>query len=323
MNYERIYSEFIADRLTKQPVKPTYFEKHHIKPRSLGGGDEKSNIIRLTPEDHFFAHLLLAKIHGGTLWSPVALMVGGKRHYYKPTQSRREHGWAKRALSRSLKRDGSHQFDDTKYKLVNQDGSVWEGVQYDMPSQIGISKTMANMVIKGRVSSASGWHLYGVTPKDISGKAHPMYRDDVHFFLHRDGRSFTGTQFEFATQCGVSKTGACNLVNMKSREAKGWRLTANKDAQAFISRLTKKQTAILEKTNMVADLRSAGLLNSSDKNVYEWRDVETGVLFSATKTEVNRRYGTRPAELATLFSGRQKKTKGVSLVKQETVYQSA
>lgn len=86
MNYERIYSEFIADRLTKQPVKPTYFEKHHIVPRSLGGGDEKSNIIRLTPEDHLFAHLLLAKVYGGGMWHAVNAMlmqshkraVGGK-----------------------------------------------------------------------------------------------------------------------------------------------------------------------------------------------------------------------------------------------------
>ena len=75
MNYERIYSEFIADRLTKQPVKPTYFEKHHIVPRSLGGGNEKSNIIRLVPEDHLFAHLMLAKVHGGGMWHAVNAML--------------------------------------------------------------------------------------------------------------------------------------------------------------------------------------------------------------------------------------------------------
>ena len=75
MNYARIYSEFIADRLTKQPVKPTYFERHHILPRCLGGGNEKSNIIRLMPEDHLFAHILLARIHGGSLWHAVAAMT--------------------------------------------------------------------------------------------------------------------------------------------------------------------------------------------------------------------------------------------------------
>jgi len=75
MDYERIYSEFIADRLTKQPAKPAYFEKHHIVPRSLGGGDEKSNIIRLSMEDHIHAHILLGKIHGGKMWGAALLML--------------------------------------------------------------------------------------------------------------------------------------------------------------------------------------------------------------------------------------------------------
>lgn len=75
MNYARIYSEFIADRLTKQPVKPDYFEKHHILPRSLGGGDEPENIVCLTMEDHIHAHILLAKIHGGRLWAALFFMA--------------------------------------------------------------------------------------------------------------------------------------------------------------------------------------------------------------------------------------------------------
>lgn len=30
MDYARIYREFIADRLQKQPESPEYFERHHI-----------------------------------------------------------------------------------------------------------------------------------------------------------------------------------------------------------------------------------------------------------------------------------------------------
>lgn len=75
MDYARIYAEFIADRLAKQPEKPAYFEVHHIKPRSLGGGDEPENLIRLTPEDHYFAHLLLAKSNGGAMWYALQAML--------------------------------------------------------------------------------------------------------------------------------------------------------------------------------------------------------------------------------------------------------
>lgn len=83
MNYERIYSAFILDRRAKEnTLCGQYTEKHHILPRALGGGDEPENIIRLTPEDHFFAHLLLAKIHGGKMWYGLMAMCAdryGKR----------------------------------------------------------------------------------------------------------------------------------------------------------------------------------------------------------------------------------------------------
>lgn len=77
MNYQRIYAAFIADRRTKEAALSAsglYVEKHHVLPRALGGGDEPVNIIRLTPEDHFFAHLLLAKIHGGAMWYGLMAM---------------------------------------------------------------------------------------------------------------------------------------------------------------------------------------------------------------------------------------------------------
>lgn len=72
MNYARIYAEFISDRLTKQPVKPAYFERHHILPRSMGGDNSSENIIRLTAEDHIFAHLFLARWHDSkSMWAAV------------------------------------------------------------------------------------------------------------------------------------------------------------------------------------------------------------------------------------------------------------
>jgi hypothetical protein len=38
-----------------------YYEKHHIIPRSLGGSNDKNNLILLTAKEHFLAHFLLYK----------------------------------------------------------------------------------------------------------------------------------------------------------------------------------------------------------------------------------------------------------------------
>jgi hypothetical protein len=77
MNYQKIYDQFIQDRIGKQvsAIANGYIEEHHIVPRSLGGTDKKSNLVALTAEDHLFAHALLAKIHGGKLWIAFFLML--------------------------------------------------------------------------------------------------------------------------------------------------------------------------------------------------------------------------------------------------------
>lgn len=41
------------------------FERHHIIPKSLGGTNDKSNIVVLTPREHCLAHMLLAKMYTG------------------------------------------------------------------------------------------------------------------------------------------------------------------------------------------------------------------------------------------------------------------
>lgn len=58
--YTKIYFQIIE----KAKVSPYigYTEKHHIIPRSLGGSDDKSNLVKLTARQHYICHLLLTKM---------------------------------------------------------------------------------------------------------------------------------------------------------------------------------------------------------------------------------------------------------------------
>ena len=78
MNYQKIYQDFIASRRAREADIVGYSEKHHIVPKALGGGNEKANLIRLIPEDHIHAHILLARIHGGALWAAAHFMLKGR-----------------------------------------------------------------------------------------------------------------------------------------------------------------------------------------------------------------------------------------------------
>ena len=76
MNYGKIYLSLI-EKARNQANKAGYTEVHHIVPKSFGGSNADENLVALTGKEHFLAHLLLAKIHGGGMWAAVAIM---KKH---------------------------------------------------------------------------------------------------------------------------------------------------------------------------------------------------------------------------------------------------
>jgi len=50
-------------------------ERHHIIPKSLGGSNDKNNLVELTAREHCLVHLLLAKIHKGKMWNAALIMT--------------------------------------------------------------------------------------------------------------------------------------------------------------------------------------------------------------------------------------------------------
>lgn len=72
MNYKAHYESLIARRQKDAPSG--YKELHHVTPKALGGTDCTSNLVYLTAREHFVAHLLLAQIHGGAMWTAAAFM---------------------------------------------------------------------------------------------------------------------------------------------------------------------------------------------------------------------------------------------------------
>lgn len=88
MKYKKIYDEIIKNRLDN-PVLNDYTECHHIIPKSLGGSDDKSNLVNLLAREHFMCHLLLTKIYeeGSNEW--VKMVKAFMRMYsFTPYQNR-------------------------------------------------------------------------------------------------------------------------------------------------------------------------------------------------------------------------------------------
>lgn len=58
--YTRVYFGIIERAKTRE--LDSYFESHHIIPKSLGGTNDKRNLVNLTAREHFICHLLLTKM---------------------------------------------------------------------------------------------------------------------------------------------------------------------------------------------------------------------------------------------------------------------
>lgn len=63
MNYSLIYDNLVARARGRKRAKLVQYERHHIKPRCMGGNDHRGNLIYLTLREHFIAHMLLCKIY--------------------------------------------------------------------------------------------------------------------------------------------------------------------------------------------------------------------------------------------------------------------
>ena len=109
MNYSRIYESLI--RRGKERIPQGYVERHHIIPKCLGGSDDNENLVALTPEEHFLAHVLLVKIHPAQtgLILAVQKMCRGKQR-----KRNKMYGWLKRRFSEEMRRrqtgSGNSQF---------------------------------------------------------------------------------------------------------------------------------------------------------------------------------------------------------------------
>lgn len=89
MNYQKIYDSIIINaqlknrkRMNRKNSDFIYYELHHIIPKSMGGSNDKTNLVFLTAKEHYLSHLLLWKIHKNwqmTLAAFIQQNINGKR----------------------------------------------------------------------------------------------------------------------------------------------------------------------------------------------------------------------------------------------------
>jgi len=101
MNYTKHYNLLIQKAQTRQ--LEGYVERHHIVPRCIGGTDDKSNLVELTPEEHYVAHQLLVKMYpdnDSLVYAANKMTVSSK----KVKRTNKRYGWLKRKYLKVCKK---------------------------------------------------------------------------------------------------------------------------------------------------------------------------------------------------------------------------
>ena len=75
--YSKLY--YRINSKAKQRIPEGYTELHHIIPQSMGGSNDKENLVELTAREHFICHWLLIKMTKGEDRSKMLYALNGMK----------------------------------------------------------------------------------------------------------------------------------------------------------------------------------------------------------------------------------------------------
>lgn len=154
-----------------------YGERHHIVPRCIGGTNEPSNFVLLTPEEHYVAHQLLVKMHPGNrslLWAASAMTGKSAK---QASRNNKLYGWLRRRLAEDSSRrwKGRVFSEETRAKM----SAARKGIKRGPFSEEHKAKIAA--AHKGKVKSPE--HIAKIAASKTGKKRGP------HSELHRQRQS--------------------------------------------------------------------------------------------------------------------------------------
>jgi hypothetical protein len=223
MDYLKVYRAIVERGQVRKPIDGEYYERHHIIPRCMGGGDEKDNLTTLTAREHFIAHWLLARIypnHSGISYSFWGMCnqkgYNGKREYKvssRAYQEAREISSANGSIKQSevwsdeerrkLKSEQMKEYlsrEDVKLMRSEKMKKYWEGIPSEnrkRPPEVVEKIANSNRGKKGRIpwnkgtgkekipGRGSGWSK-GIKKGPMSDEQKEKLRKSVTGFRHSE-----------------------------------------------------------------------------------------------------------------------------------------
>jgi hypothetical protein len=218
MDYKRIYEELIEHRKMMPKLEGVYYERHHIVPRCMGGGDEEENLIWLTGEDHYMAHLLLAKAYNTkSLWYGVVAMEMPVQGVQKVKHRRMIATARRKAAEASTK-------NEARTWVRVEDGKEFYRTRTEMRDEFGLSLHTTALLVLGYHKTSRGFYLKGT---DLTKKGSDQ--NEYEFRNVKTGEVVKCTRQTVMDMWGLTIHDVWNLVKGVSKFAKGVCLASTPD----------------------------------------------------------------------------------------------
>lgn len=155
MKYKKWYDDLMRTRQLRKKEDGQLYEKHHIIPRSLGGTNDQSNLVYLTPREHFLAHWLLIKFTFDN--DKKKMLYALHRMTHKGYTYRIVSGW-QYEIARKASSDAMKGNDKWKFRKKKSHGPHSEQTKAKMRGPRGPQK---NPNPNRRNQNGANNHMYG------------------------------------------------------------------------------------------------------------------------------------------------------------------
>ncbi len=218
MNYIKIYKSII--KKAKKERHLDVFEIHHVVPRSWGGTDHPHNLVKLTPREHFLAHLLITKQFPKCIKMKRAFNL----MYFKVASNSRKYDWSKRIYTYNISKLELQQVIESNpgisrakiSKIFGCDVSVINDrlntydIQY---SKINIDKCRNFISENPQLTFHDIGRVFGVSSSTIS-RYNKRYNLGLPIYEQKNNDNFSSEHIESLIEEGLNNTEISNRLNI-------------------------------------------------------------------------------------------------------------
>jgi hypothetical protein len=179
--YTRYYNRIVSQARADVNNRVTgYYEHHHIIPRSMGGPNTKSNVVKLTAREHFICHLLLTKMTDDRGMKLALIKMTAGKHGYQERYicSSRLYDYARRLASEANSGANNGMYGRNIHQGRPEIG---QKIAKSLAASTAFKESRASSEFKQKVSDR---HSEAIVLLTTDGKIHSRWKSHGALAIH-------------------------------------------------------------------------------------------------------------------------------------------